>query len=91
MANQSEKQSYILGLDIGSSSLGWAVLETNKTNKPTGVLACGVRVFPAGVEGLETGKDTSPNADRRQKRQIRRQLMRKARRMRKLFRIAKLF
>ena len=87
MANQSEKQSYILGLDIGSSSLGWAVLETNKTNKPTGVLACGVRVFPAGVEGLETGKDTSPNADRRQKRQIRRQLMRKARRMRKLFRI----
>lgn len=79
-----KKKEYILGLDLGTSSLGWAVIE--KTDgKPSGILNAGSTIFPQGVPSSELGKgkgkEKSNNADRRDSRQMRRQLAR--RRLRK--------
>lgn len=40
----------ILGLDLGPSSVGWALLSADDQLKPTGLVKCGVRVFPAPVD-----------------------------------------
>ncbi len=37
--------------DIGTNSIGWCVLNLDKTGNPCGVVACGVRVFPGSVRG----------------------------------------
>ncbi|MBW6479362.1 MAG: hypothetical protein K0B37_08035 [Bacteroidales bacterium] len=71
----------ILGLDLGTNSIGWAVVDT--FNKE--ILDTGVRIFPAGIEPDTIGqgdKEKSRNATRREKRQIRRQYFRK--RLRKI-------
>jgi len=76
--------SYILGLDVGSKSIGWAVVASSN-GTPSRVEAVGVRVFQAGVQGdPETGAGEPPGAKRRQTRQQRRLTDRHARRMKKL-------
>lgn len=81
----SERFPYILGLDLGATSLGWAVIET-ANGSPIAIRKCGVRIFEAGVEGsIEQGKDASRAAARRGARLSRRQLWRRARRARKVF------
>ncbi|MFN3428268.1 MAG: type II CRISPR RNA-guided endonuclease Cas9 [Candidatus Thermochlorobacter sp.] len=61
--------NYTLGLDIGSSSIGWAMTTDSD------ILKLGVRIFPEGVEA----KSREPkNRTRRQKRLLRRQIARKA-------------
>jgi CRISPR-associated endonuclease Csn1 len=75
-----------LGLDIGSSSVGWAALELDMAGDPKGILGLGTRIFSAGVDGdIETGKDESRSVARRGARMQRRQLDRRARRMRNVF------
>jgi len=75
---------YILGLDIGANSIGWALVKTEK-DKPVCLLRAGVRVFPAGVEGdFESGRAESRAVPRRQARLMRRQLDRRARRRQRL-------
>ena len=77
--------AYGLGLDIGSSSIGWALLEL-AGNKPSRLIRTGVRVFEAGVEGdVESGAGEPANTKRRQARQQRRLLERRSRRMKKLW------
>ncbi|MEJ7592093.1 MAG: type II CRISPR RNA-guided endonuclease Cas9 [Planctomycetaceae bacterium] len=82
---------YRLGLDLGANSLGWAVLELQPKTAwhnadPIGVIATGVRMFDAGVDGsIEQGKDSSRGAERRQARQTRRQTWRRQYRKSKLF------
>lgn len=70
----------ILGLDLGTNSIGWAVVdkENNKIDN------CGVRIFPEGVVNMNEGeeREKSKNALRRENRQTRRQVAR--RRMRKI-------
>jgi len=61
--------SYTLGLDIGSNSIGWALLQTHP--KPT-IIDIGVRVFPEGVERDTKGLEKSKNATRREARGARR-------------------
>lgn len=84
---------YRLGLDLGANSLGWAVLETDQKGEwhnaqPVGVVATGVRMFDAGVEGsIEQGKDSSRAAERRRARQARRQTWRRRYRKGQLFRL----
>jgi len=73
----------ILGLDLGTNSIGWAVIENN--NK---ILGTGVRIFPEGVNRDTKGKEESKNATRREKRQMRRQAYR--RKMRKMILVKKL-
>lgn len=78
---------YILGIDLGSRSLGWVLAAVDGQEQPTHILRAGVRCFEAGVDGdIEVGKDSSRAAVRRQKRLPRRQLWRRARRAAKLFR-----
>lgn len=74
----------VLGLDLGSNSVGWALLEYTN-GQPTGLTDCGVRVFDAGTEGdVESGKDTARGVERREARQRRRQCERRGRRIENL-------
>ena len=51
----------ILGLDLGTNSIGWAVVD-DKNNKISGM---GSRIFPMGVENLGDGdNEVSKNASR---------------------------
>ncbi len=69
-----------LGLDIGSNSIGWALIDEENKN----IVAIGVRVFPEGVDRDQKGGELSKNETRRVVRGIRRQIARRARRKRKL-------
>ncbi len=72
--------SYILGLDLGTSSIGWGLIRTQPA--PRDVLAAGVRIFPEGMD--RTRGEKSLNQDRRLSRSLRRQICRRARRKAKL-------
>jgi CRISPR-associated endonuclease Csn1 len=79
---------YLLGLDLGVQSVGWAIIDLDKDGKPCGIRQAGVRCFDSGV-GSETeiamGKDESANKPRRDARLQRRQTWRRARRLKKVF------
>lgn len=63
----------ILGIDMGSNSIGWALIEKN-----VGIIKTGARIFSEGVENLGEGdKEMSKNASRRAARGIRRQIFRR--------------
>ncbi len=57
----------ILGLDLGSNSIGWALLEskTETGNDFTDIIDAGVRIFQEGVDRSTTGAELSKNAQRR--------------------------
>jgi len=82
-------QKYVLGLDLGSASLGWAMIALDPVNDPIGIIRTGVRIFEPGVDGtsldIEQGKDQSKAVDRRTARLHRRQLRRRVARQRELF------
>lgn len=62
--------SRTLGLDIGTNSLGWCLVEDGK-----GIVAMGSRIFPVGVKEdsyAKSGTEESRNASRRTARGIRR-------------------
>ncbi len=42
------KERYRLGVDLGSTSLGWCMLKLDDNNDPTGIINMGVRIFPDG-------------------------------------------
>lgn len=68
----------ILGLDLGTNSIGWAVVD-DENNK---ILGMGSRIFPMGVDNLGDGdNELSKNASRTGARGVRRQFFR--RRLRK--------
>ncbi len=88
MRNDSEHRPYVLGLDLGVQSIGWAVLDLDRQGRPFAVRRTGVRCFDSGVgheKEIEQGKDESTNIKRHQARQIRRQLWRRSRRLRSVF------
>lgn len=60
---------YRLGLDVGTGSLGWAMIELDSDNAPVRVIRLGSRIFGSGREPKTL---TSLAADRRQARQMRR-------------------
>lgn len=75
----------ILGLDLGTNSIGWAVVNEAETKEEkSSIVRLGVRVNPLTVDELtnfEKGKSITTNADRTLKRSARRNLQRyKARR-----------
>lgn len=82
-------QKYVLGLDLGSASLGWAMLGLNVADEPASLIRAGVRIFEPGVDGtsleIEQGKDQSKAVERRTARLQRRQLRRRVARQRELF------
>jgi len=75
--------SCTLGLDIGTRSIGWALL---KTGKQPSIVGIGVRVFPEGVE-RDKGLEKSKNTTRREARGSRRIKYRRNQRRDKLVKI----
>lgn len=43
-----QKMRYRLALDLGSTSLGWAMLRLDKNNQPCAIIKAGVRIFSDG-------------------------------------------
>lgn len=39
---------YRLGIDMGSTSLGWCMVELDKQNEPCGIIDIGIRIIPDG-------------------------------------------
>lgn len=70
----------ILGLDLGTNSIGWAVVEDTKKQ----ILGTGVRIFPEGVNRDTKGGEVSKNETRRTARGARRQQYRRKMRKRML-------
>lgn len=70
----------ILGLDLGTTSIGWAVVnEAENSLEQSTIEKIGVRVNPLSVDELtnfEKGKSITTNADRTLKRSMRRNLQR---------------
>jgi len=83
--------SYILGLDIGTNSIGWALMKTEDQGGrlvPVGIERTGVRIFEAGVAGsIEQGRTESHAKARREARMLRRGVFRDSQRLRRAFRL----
>src|SRR5207248_1020696 len=64
-----QRTPYILGIDLGSSSIGWALVHLSPLGKPDALLKTGVRIFEPGVSGtdldIQRGKDESKAVERR--------------------------
>ena len=72
----------VLGLDLGCNSVGWALLRKNDENLPAEIIAAGVRIFEAGLDGdIPSGNAESRCVQRRMKRMARRLLNRRRRRL----------
>ncbi|PKP43327.1 MAG: hypothetical protein CVT96_05360, partial [Bacteroidetes bacterium HGW-Bacteroidetes-13] len=70
----------ILGLDLGSTSIGWAIVnETEDRIEKSSIVKTGVRVIPLTTDeqgNFEKGKAITTNQDRTSKRSARRNLQR---------------
>lgn len=84
-------KDYVLGIDLGSNSLGWALIERTD-GEPTALAVAGARVFESAMDGnLIEGREESRNRIRRESRSHRRQLWRRARRLQKTFNLLQSF
>ena len=71
--------NYRLGLDMGATSIGWAVLELDEKDQPVSVADMGVRIFPDGrdAKSREPLSVTRRNARSARRRHDRYKLRRK--------------
>lgn len=83
----------VLGLDLGTSSIGWAVVNQAESDKEkSSIVKLGVRVNPLTVDekgNFEKGKSITTTADRTLKRGMRRNLQRFKLRRDKLIEVLK--
>lgn len=80
----------ILGLDLGTNSVGWALVETDENNQPTKIKAIGSRIIPMSQDTLgkfDSGVTESQTAQRTQYRGVRRIRERSLQRRERLFRV----
>ena len=56
--HNTTKQNYRLGLDLGTNSIGWAMMALNQENQPYKIIDAGVRIFSDG----RNPKDGTPLA-----------------------------
>ncbi|EGZ50990.1 type II CRISPR RNA-guided endonuclease Cas9 [Neisseria wadsworthii] len=83
---KKQPQRYILGLDLGIASVGWALILVDGAENPVGLLDCGVRTFER-AEVPKTGDSLA--LARRQARSVRRLIRRRAHRLLRLRRLLK--
>ncbi len=76
------KKRKVLGLDLGSNSIGWALLE-EIDKRPNSIIDLGCRIFPKAVEDKTP---TPKNVSRRNARLTRRVLQRRSRRKQRMLR-----
>ena len=70
-------ESYVLGLDLGTNSLGWVIVDN--LNNPKGIKDLGVRIFQEAVEAkTRTPKNHARRAARLARRVIQRRRRRKS-------------
>ena len=65
---------HILGLDLGTNSIGWALIESNEQNQPQTILGMGSRIVPLTKDDsdqFQKGQAITKNADRTAKRTAR--------------------
>lgn len=84
-----KKNSFILGIDLGTNSLGWCLVAVERDPEgrwvPRRIERMGVRIFEAGMDNLEEGgRGESRALARRTARLARRRLERLKRRLRKV-------
>lgn len=78
------KMRYRLALDLGSTSLGWAMIRLNADNQPCAVIKAGVRIFSNGRNPNGSSLAVTRREARAMRRRRDRLLKRKARMMRTL-------
>jgi CRISPR-associated endonuclease Csn1 len=75
----------ILGLDLGATSVGWAVIGS-VNGAPGGIVRAGARIFDADLASeIEAGREKPRGQQRREMRLQRRQIWRRGRRAREIF------
>ncbi|HEV1995030.1 MAG TPA: type II CRISPR RNA-guided endonuclease Cas9 [Candidatus Acidoferrum sp.] len=75
----------ILGLDLGATSVGWALIGS-ANGVPAGIVRAGSRIFDADrATDIKAGRDKPRGQERREARLQRRQIWRRARRAREIF------
>ena len=87
---QPMRVPYVLGLDIGVQSVGWALAQLDEEGNPCGILRLGVRSFESSSgseQEIEKGTDEPASRQRREKRLMRRQLFRRQQRLRRTARV----
>jgi len=92
MQAMTAQQSYIIGLDIGVASIGWAILDLDGHGRISGIRRTGAHLFEAGIDAgkldpetaLTRGREQSKAKPRRDARAMRRQTWRRARRKKKV-------
>ncbi len=65
--NITMKTRQILGLDLGTSSIGWALIEVSENNTPIRITAMGSRIIPLSSDDrdqFQKGQAISKNQDR---------------------------
>ncbi|QMU56110.1 MAG: type II CRISPR RNA-guided endonuclease Cas9 [Candidatus Mycalebacterium zealandia] len=77
---KAKLSEYTIGLDMGTNSIGWSVVE-EKNGKPKGLVSCGSRIF---IRSVEDKTPTPKNQNRREKRLLRRVIERRHRRKMRL-------
>ncbi|MCY4262469.1 MAG: hypothetical protein OXC97_04035, partial [Candidatus Dadabacteria bacterium] len=78
--NQSRLSEYVIGLDVGTNSIGWSIIIENN-GEPEAFVDCGSRIF---IRSIEDKSPTPKNRKRRESRLQRRQIQRRSRRKTRL-------
>ncbi|MEP9411157.1 MAG: hypothetical protein HRF42_07085 [Candidatus Brocadia sp.] len=72
-----EANNYTLGIDMGTNSIGWTIIEHDDDRQPSGLIACGTRIFQEAVDAkLRIPKNQARRAARAARRLIARRKMR---------------
>ncbi|MDE2216277.1 MAG: type II CRISPR RNA-guided endonuclease Cas9 [Planctomycetota bacterium] len=73
-----KRNDFTLGLDIGTNSIGWAVIGCDADQKQVGLIGCGVRIFQESVDAkTKTPKNQARRAARSARRLVSRRKMRR--------------
>ncbi len=50
MTDENSKKEIVLGLDLGTASIGWALIEYGVDKEPEKLIGCGSLIFPEAKE-----------------------------------------
>lgn len=75
---KDEKREFTIGMDMGTNSIGWAIIESDARGKTSGLIACGSRIFPEAIDAkTSVPKNQARRAARSARKLIARRKMRR--------------
>ncbi|MEO6276367.1 type II CRISPR RNA-guided endonuclease Cas9 [Roseateles sp.] len=77
-------KNYRLALDLGSTSLGWAIVQLNAKAQPSAIISVGVRIFPDGRNPKDGSSLAVTRRNARAMRRRRDRLLKRKARMQRL-------